>query len=144
MRNKYTDLKTRGSANSGFTLIELIIVMALVSLVVSVAVPASVGMYGRYRASLGAEKVLLFMSEMQREAFTSGQGIKVDAVEGTLTVKGNAYPIDGTFSSIDGSIVFFENGTTSGGTVTVYVEGYAYYVVITPPFGGMVLTETNT
>ncbi|MBF0518428.1 MAG: prepilin-type N-terminal cleavage/methylation domain-containing protein [Nitrospirae bacterium] len=148
----------------GFTLIELLIVIVIIGLIFAVTVPVSVRMYNRYMASLEAEKVMLFMFKLQRDSFLDGDEKLVETDTGLITVNGvpqkfseeftvksegpppesQSGKTKSNFVYIPTPILFFTNGTTSGGIVMVYVKDFIFAVKITPPYGEIRMKAHNT
>ncbi|KWT90988.1 type II secretion system protein [Candidatus Magnetominusculus xianensis] len=133
----------------GFTLIELLIVTALIAVVLAVAVPFSIHMYKRYASSLDAERLLILVTQIQREAFLTGQEIYIKAVDGILYANDVPWPIVdksdemnpnpplSAYVSMERPVMFFNNGTTSGGNIDVYVKDIKFTVEIFAPLGNI-------
>jgi prepilin-type N-terminal cleavage/methylation domain-containing protein len=133
----------------GFTLIEILIVVAIIAVVLAVAIPFSVNMYKRYAASLDAERLLVLVTQIQREAFLTGEEIYIKAVDGILYANGVPWPILDksdeknpnpplcAYVSMEHPVMFFNNGTTSGGTIDVYARDIKYKVEILAPLGNI-------
>jgi general secretion pathway protein H len=130
-------LSKRGhfSKVSGFTLIEILVALSLISLLFSVSLPISFGLYRSYNASLKAETVMLFISQLRRESFLYSESNLVSSLNGRLIING----IEKTFPEIKVQvpqpIEFYKNGTTSGGTVQMAVGDEHYALTIQGPFG---------
>ncbi|MBF0539414.1 MAG: type II secretion system protein [Nitrospirae bacterium] len=125
----------------GMTIIELLIVIFIISMVFSVALPVTLRTYQRYAASLEAEKVLVLLSKVQREAFATGVDSFLKTVDGVIVINDEKNPIPNVFATLDRPIVFYGNGTTSGGMVVVYVSDFTFAVIITAPLGSMSMTQ---
>ncbi|MBF0339038.1 MAG: type II secretion system protein [Nitrospirae bacterium] len=125
----------------GLTIIELLIVIFIISMLFSVALPVTLRTYQRYMASLEAEKVLVLMLTVQRESFATGFDSYVRTVDGVMLVNNEKTPIPTAFASLNRPIVFYGNGTTSGGEVIVYVNDFTFVVTVTAPFAGMAMTQ---
>ncbi|MBF0568193.1 MAG: type II secretion system protein [Nitrospirae bacterium] len=133
----------------GFTLIELLIVMALIAAVLGVTIPFSINMYKRYAASLQAERLLVLVTQIQREAFLTGEEIFIKADDGILYANDKAWPLLdksdekkdnpplAAYVSMEHPVMFFNNGTTSGGNIDVYVKDMKYTVAIAAPLGNI-------
>jgi type II secretory pathway pseudopilin PulG len=124
--------------------VEILLVTIVIALALSIVMPASVGMYRRYKASVAAQKALVMMSKTQRAAFLTGVERSVDSRDGTVFVDGAPYPLDGVFVTVGSPIKFYSNGTTSGGALSVFVEEYTYRVNVSSPLGELTLEEINT
>ncbi|MBF0486612.1 MAG: type II secretion system protein [Nitrospirae bacterium] len=137
----------------GFTLIELLIVMALIAAVLGVTVPFSINMYKRYAASLQAERLLVLVTQIQREAFLTGEEIFIKADDGILYANDVAWPLLdksdekkdnpplAAYVSMEHPVMFFNNGTTSGGNIDVYVKDMKYTVQIFAPLGNITMNN---
>ena len=53
----------------GFTLIEVLLVVAIIGIMLSVSLPVSFSMYNSYKSSLKAQEVMIFISKLKRESF---------------------------------------------------------------------------
>lgn len=118
-------------------------------MVLAVAIPFSVNMYKRYAASLDAERLLVLVTQIQREAFLTGQDFYIKAVDGVLYANDVPWPIVdksdektekpplAAYVSMEHPVMFFNNGTTSGGNIEVYVRDIKYTVKIFAPLGNI-------
>ena len=122
--------------NGGFTLIELSIVIAIIGLMFSVALPVSYRMLQSYQSSLEAQKVLTVISALRREAFLYSDERQVDAQNGRLLIDGKQME---TFKDIsiatDSPITFYRNGTTSGGRLRLRLKDDAFTIEVIGPKG---------
>lgn len=123
----------------GFTLIEILIVVSIIGLMFSVALPISYSMYGSYKASLKVEKVMVFISSLKRESFLYSEAKVLSSKDGVMIVNGKEKTFDDTSIQIDQPIEFYRNGTTSGGTLKIYVGDQAYTLNVQTPLGGLIL-----
>ena len=123
----------------GFTLIEILIVVSIIGLMFSVALPISYSMYGSYKASLKAEKVMVYISSLKRESFLYSEAKVLSSKDGVMIVNGKEKTFDDTSIQIDQPIEFYRNGTTSGGTLKIYVGDQAYTLNVQAPLGGIIL-----
>jgi general secretion pathway protein H len=123
----------------GFTLIEILIVLSIIGLMFSVALPISYSMYGSYKASLKAEEVMVFISSLKRESFLYSEAKVLSSKDGVMIVNGKEKTFDDTSIQIDQPIEFYRNGTTSGGTLKIYVGDQAYTLNVQTPLGGITL-----
>jgi len=128
----------------GFTLIEILIVLSIIGLMFSVALPISYSMYGSYKASLKAEEVMVFISSLKRESFLYSEAKVLSSKDGVMIVNGKEKTFDDTSIQIDQPIEFYRNGTTSGGTLKIYVGDQAYTLNVQTPLGGIILERKGT
>jgi general secretion pathway protein H len=130
--------------NKGFTLIEILIVLSIIGLMFSVALPISYSMYGSYKASLKAEEVMVFISSLKRESFLYSEAKVLSSKDGVMIVNGKEKTFDDTSIQIDQPIEFYRNGTTSGGTLKIYVGDQAYTLNVQAPLGGIILERKGS
>lgn len=116
----------RARASSGFTLLEVLVTLALLALAASVVLPglsSGLNSAGRHAARLALEGRVL---ELRRQAIDQGQSYMLGAaspadvaagvLEGTLDL-----PPGWTYSAQPG-IIFYPDGTCSAGMVTLAGE----------------------
>jgi len=123
----------------GFTLIEILIVVSIIGLILSVSLPISYNMYMSYKASLKAEEVMVFISSLKRESFLYSEAKVLASKDGAITVDGKEKVFGDTIIQIDQSIEFYKNGTTSGGTLKIYVGNQAYSLNVQALLGNLIL-----
>jgi general secretion pathway protein H len=128
----------------GFTLIEILIVVSIIGLMLSVSLPISYSMYRSYKASLKAEEVMVFISSLKRESFLYSEAKVLASKDGVMIVNGKEKTFDDTSIQIDQPIEFYRNGTTSGGTLKIYVGNQAYSLNVQAPLGGLILERKGT
>jgi prepilin-type N-terminal cleavage/methylation domain-containing protein len=123
----------------GFTLIEILLVMAILGLMLSVTLPISYDMYRSYKASLRAEEVMMVVSGLKRESFLYNERKILTAENGVMRVNGEEKTISEAQIRIDTPIEFYKNGTTSGGILTVVTGNQVYEVQVQAPLGNLSL-----
>ncbi|MBP1718488.1 MAG: putative rane protein [Deltaproteobacteria bacterium] len=123
----------------GFTLIEILLVMAILGLMLSVTLPISYDMYRSYKASLRAEEVMMVVSGLKRESFLYNERKILTSENGVMRVNGEEKTISGAQIRIDTPIEFYKNGTTSGGILTVVTGNQVYEVQVQAPLGNLSL-----
>ena len=128
---------------NGFTIIELLIVIILVGMVLSVALPVSYGMYETYKASLRAQEVMTYVSGLRRDAFLYSERKVLSSQDGAITVDGSKKIFNGIKINISEPIVFFRNGTSSGGVIELSVDEVDKSLVIHAPLGDLSLERRS-
>jgi len=131
-------------SRQGFTLIELLIVVAIIGMMLSVSLPMSFSMYESYKASLKAQEVMVFVSSLRRESFLYSERKVLSSKNDVITIDENKKVFEDTRVQIDSPIKFYRNGTTSGGTIRIYVGGQAYSLSVGAPLGELLLTRTGS
>ena len=126
--------------SSGFTLVEILLVISIVALIMSVSVPASYQMYQSYKNSLKAEAVLTYVSNIRRESFLFGEETVLSSTDGRIQQgDGRIMNFTDLFVQIDTPIKFYKNGTTSGGVLKIQAGDSIYRLRVSPPFGNLLL-----
>jgi prepilin-type N-terminal cleavage/methylation domain-containing protein len=123
----------------GFTLIEILLVLAILGLMLSVTLPISYDMYRSYKASLRAEEVMMVVSGLKRESFLYNERKILTSENGVMRVNGEEKTISEAQIRIDTPIEFYKNGTTSGGVLTVVTGNQVYEVQVQAPLGNLSL-----
>lgn len=130
------------SRRVGFTLIEILLVVSIIGVMLAVTLPVSYGMYMSHKSSLKAEEVLMFVSSLRRDSFLYGDEWLLQSKDGILFYANDVSKgFEGVYVQADRPIRFYNNGTTSGGDLKVYVDGYSYVISISPPFGNLYLRK---
>ena len=122
-----------------FTLIEILLVMAILGLMLSVTLPISYDLYKSYKASLRAEEVMVFVSSLKRESFLYNERKILTSENGVMRVNGEEKAIPEAQIRIDIPIEFYKNGTTSGGILTLVTGNQVYEVQVQAPLGNLSL-----
>jgi len=128
----------------GFTLIEILIVVSIIGLMLSVSLPVSYSMYNSYKASLKAEEVMIFISSLKRESFLYSETKVLSSKDGVMTVNDKEETFGDVVIQIGHPIEFYKNGTTSGGTLKIFVGNQAYSLNVQAPFGNIILERKGT
>ncbi len=134
----------RINKKNGFTIIELLIVIILVGMVLSVALPVSYGMYETYKASLRAQEVMAYVSGLRRDAFLYSERKVLSSQDGNMTVDGEKKIFKEMGVHISEPIVFFRNGTSSGGVIELSVGDVVQNLVVKTPLGDLSLERSGT
>ena len=112
----------------GFTLIEMLVVLAIVGLMLSVSLPVSYSMYQRYQASQKAEAVLVWVSAIRMDSFLYNKENVIDAQRGRLMLDGTEETRASAVTAyMDKPIKFSRNGTTSGGQIKIVVSDSNFF-----------------
>jgi len=127
----------------GFTIIELLIVIILIGMVLSVVMPVSYGMYANYNASLRAEEIMTYVSGLRREAFLYSERKILSSQDDDLTVNGNKKTFNGVKVVISEPIVFFSNGTSSGGVIVLNADDIMQSLIVKAPLGDLFLERNS-
>ena len=132
--------RVKSTQSSGFTLIEILLVISIVALVMGVSVPASYQMYQSYKSSLKAEEVLTYVSNIRRESFLYGEETVLSSRDGRVQQgDGRLMIFSDLFVQIDTPIKFYKNGTTSGGLLKIQAGDSLYWLKVTAPFGNLLM-----
>lgn len=146
-KGKREDRKTRSTKftkERGFTFIELLIVVSIIGIMLSVSIPISFGMYTSYKASLKAQEVMVFVSGLRRDAFLYSERKLLSSKGDVITVDDEEKVFEDTRIRIDSPIVFYRNGTTSGGTINIYIGDQAYSLSVNAPLGDLLLARIGS
>ncbi len=125
----------------GFTLIELLITLSIVATVFAIAIPVSYTTYKGYRESLEAQKVLMLLSSIRRESFLYNREKFIEAKNGSLIIDGAEKEFEGISIYIEKPIIYYKNGTTSGGKIGLKTENSAFLIYIDTPSGDLKFTR---
>ena len=110
----------------------------------SVSIPISFGMYTSYKASLKAQEVMVFISGLRRDAFLYSERKLLSSKGDVITVDDEEKVFEDTRIRIDSPIVFYKNGTTSGGIINIYIGDEAYSLSVNAPLGDLLLARTGS
>lgn len=130
--------------NRGFTLIEMLVVVAIVGMMLAVSFPVSYTMYRKYQASQKAEEVLVWVSAIRMNSFLYNKENVLDAVQNRLTLNevqvAEAKAVSATMGK---PIKFFRNGTTTGGQIKIQAEDVVFFLSVEAPFGNIYLKRSD-
>lgn len=124
---------------TGFTLIELLVTLSIIAVILSVALPITYNTYKGYQESLDAEKVLVFLSSMRRESFLHGKEKFIETKDGNLIIDGEEKKFKGIYIHTEKPLIFYKNGTTSGGKLELGLENNAFLINVQGPTGDLKL-----
>lgn len=134
---------SRMRKEKGFTIIELLIVIILLGMVLSIALPVSYGMYATYNASVRAQEVMAYISELRRGAFLYSEMTVLSSQDGIMTVDGKKKIFSGMQVQLAEPIVFFRNGTSSGGIIVLRFGDVVQNLAVKAPLGDLSLERTG-
>lgn len=120
----------------GFTLIELIIALAVLSLLLGFVLPRAVGSLERLRQSAQHQQVEDALAELGGKARRNGQTISLGSIDNTTNPTANAV-IElppGWKLIADPPIVFHYNGLCSGGVAQILSPAGGSTYRLAPPF----------
>lgn len=119
----------------GFALIELLLVIAILSLIVSVIIPVSYDLYISYIETHEIEKFVIFLSRIKRESFLYNRENVIHEKNGIIYVNDKSIRDFNFKFQIDSPLVFYKNGTSSGGTIKIITNKNAYKIQVSSPLG---------
>jgi type IV fimbrial biogenesis protein FimT len=124
--NRIRVLASRNARHGGFSLVELIVVLAVASILVSIAVPSFLGLLGRMRVATAINDFRAAVKATRNEALS--RGIRVDMVPNDQTTWTSGWTIfvdsDNDQIPDSGETVIRRHG---GLSVDITIEGGAFY-----------------
>lgn len=123
------------SRPTGFTLLELLVVLALIALVSAVAVPASVQMLQAARDRALQRELQLVLSGLPLEAFRSGAALELQA--SALQARFQDWPAGWSFE-LERPLAYSAQGVARGGRVILRTRQGREQVWEVEPFTGSV------
>jgi len=123
-------------ADEGFTLIELIVALAVVGLMLAFTLPRVAGWLDRLGFSAGQERLEEALAELPEQARRSGHTIFLRSSDrGTDAANAAAIELPrGWTLTVDPAIVFRYDGLCTGGTVRLSFQGGDRSYRLAPPF----------
>src|SRR5262245_25717461 len=139
-------------ARTGYTLVELVVVLLILGAAMSLALPRLEGFLPQIKLKQTAREVVLALREAQRQAISSGAQTTVELDLGRRLLRGpgtHALPLDPRFGlqvtsaaaedSAAGRIDFFPDGTSTGGKLALAYGRRRYEVTVDWALGRAVL-----
>jgi prepilin-type N-terminal cleavage/methylation domain-containing protein len=124
----------------GFTLIEMLIVVAIIAILFSTIAPISINMYKSYMASQSAEKILILLSKIRRHSFLYSVEYNIHCKKGHLFINDKEIALkDKVTCKTQKPIIFYNNGTSSGGDMKIKISNFTYTIKVSSPFGAISL-----
>jgi hypothetical protein len=105
----------------------------------SVSLPVSFAMYSRYKSSLKAQEIMVYISDLRRDSFLYSENKILTSSNDAIVINENARAFEDTRIRIDAPIEFYKNGTTSGGVIRLFIGDYAFIVRIKAPLGDLMM-----
>jgi prepilin-type N-terminal cleavage/methylation domain-containing protein len=128
--------------SSGFTLIEMLIVLIIIGMLFSITIPVSYSTYERYQASLKAQKFLMYLNTIRLNSFLYGQQNIISSKDGQLLINGNTTNQTKDIKvSLQSPIYFYPTGATSNGQINLNIKDFAFKITIQSPSGNFTLTQ---
>lgn len=122
--------------DNGYTLLELLIVLFIISLVTALIMPRLVNMYSRWQAAYERDEVFARLGGLGYLAYQ--QGNSFDLTQWPLPADAEQIPLDlplGWSLTTQAPIHFFAHGACSGGSVFLqYQEEQSFQLELHPPF----------
>jgi len=127
----------------GFTLVEILVVIAIIGLIFSVTLPISYELYESYKNSLKVQEVTLYIASLKREGFLYSEEKDISSSEGALIVNGEKKVFPGVYILVKEPFKFFKNGTSNGGEIEIQVGSEKYKITVSAPFGDLSLERVG-
>lgn len=121
-------------SHKGYTLLELVVVLAIMGIIMGMATPRLTKMYGAMEFSLQKDDLLFQLGTIPYQAFSKGQEISL--AEALTAGKDQliALPENWEFDTSAKSVTYSPLGFCSGGTVRFSKYTKVITVQLTPPF----------
>jgi prepilin-type N-terminal cleavage/methylation domain-containing protein len=100
--------------SAGFTLIEMLVVVAITALIAGIGFPAMERMTQRFAFAHATEQVRLAVREARSRAVKTGEPVRLNLSESMSAQSGAML-----FTLPDGGMTFFGDGTATGGDILI-------------------------
>lgn len=121
--------------SKGFTFIELLIVLAILTFLFSLIFPFSHSLYTYYTELREIEKLVLTLGNLRRDSFLYNRENTIFEKNGTLYINDISMSFNKFKFKIKKPISFLKNGTSTGGIIYIFTEKNTYKININTPFG---------
>jgi len=128
---------------NGFTLFEILLVIFLIATVFSIVLPFSINVYLNYKASLKAQKIMIFIGELRRKSFLYSKSYEIHSKDGELIVNNKPIYFKNAFIKVFSPIIFYKNGATNGGEIYITVNNINFILKILSPTGDLILEKAG-
>lgn len=131
----------------GFTLLEVLVTMAILSIMLFITLPTLENSYERIRAMVLAKEVVSVLNQTRRLAIREGIPYSIDFEEsGEYIIRSEFEETCGQLSSVNiqphSHLIFFPNGTSNGGKLSILMgRGEPYYEINIQKLTGKISIE---
>ncbi|ALG67931.2 prepilin-type N-terminal cleavage/methylation domain-containing protein [Beggiatoa leptomitoformis] len=123
---------------SGFTLLELLVVLLLIGLLAGMTLPRLTNLYNTFQSASEREDILIQLNGLSYKAYQQGRIFVLTTFPASSPEKPIDIPLvlpQGWRVTAEKPILFRENGACNGGIVSLsYQENLSYRAELTPPF----------
>lgn len=119
----------------GFTLLEMLVVLALAAMLLAVVMPRLVKIYEAVRAALDRQQVVTALDSLGYRAHSQGVALVLGAPAGA-TASGRPAGVDlpnGWRVEAESPIRYLPSGACTGGRITLRYGQISYYADLVPP-----------
>ena len=133
IRNHEMEAKTRNIAHAGFSIVEMLLVLAIMGIFITFAGPAFTESYRAYKVRSASQELSVALRAVRQVAVSTraASSLLVDTAAGSYTwtdAKGKTrtwgLPVGVAFiSATPSTITFVTNGTVSTGSASIVLQG---------------------
>jgi len=120
----------RGGAERGFTLIEMLVTLAIASLIAGIGYPAIDRLSSALTLRMGTARALATVGDARAAALAEGRTMVVSAAS-------FGSPAPGVSVAIDQPLIFYRDGSTSGGRIIVRAGRSETRLAVDPQTGAL-------